>query len=205
MKKISKINDYLRRKQSMVLLFPAGFIVGIILGIFVAKVSVINEFAECWFLLLADVTIHPLYYLCYVFRKRVEQLLFLLVLAFLPFGPALYYFFLLVSCMLLGIVFACFCSVKGLCGFLIAMANCFPQDLFYGIALFYGFDFFYGCWSKIQKNDLGSQKHRDLSVVICGVRMNLFSVLVLVAIIGFISECYVNPFLLKFLVNIILK
>lgn len=205
MRRISKINDYLCRKQSLVILFPVAFVIGAVTGIFISKVTEVKAWIECYFSLLLNVSLNLPHLFVYVLAKRLKHLLLLCVLCFVPFGPVLYHLYIACGCMAIGVVFACVCSLNGMSGVIIAFVNVFPHLIFYGIFLFVGFELYYYCWNKVRGGDLSGQLRRRFYVVISGIKIHLIWVLALVAIMGVVTECYVNPFLLKFFVNILLK
>ena len=205
MKKIRKINEYISRKQGIVFLFPAGFIVGVIIGIIVSKISALKSWVECCCTFLKDVSVVPTCFFVYAMWKRMKQLVLLFLFCFLKVGPFLYCTYIICGCVSLGVIFACFCSVNGIVGVLIAFLSFMPHYLFYCFFLYWGFDLFNFFWSGMNGTDLHSQSHKGLYLRIGGVKVHLAVALTVVAIMGVVSECYVNPFLLKFFINIFMN
>lgn len=204
MKKIRRINEYISRKQGIVILFPAAFIVGVIIGIIVSKISALKSWVESCCTFLKDVSVVPSYFLLYVMWKRMKQFVFIFLLCFLKAGPFLYCIYMVCGCISFGVIFSCFCSINGIAGVLIAFLSFMPHYIFYCFFLYWGYDLFNFIWSGMNGTDLHSQSHKGLYLVISGVKVHLGVVLVVVAIMGVVTECYVNPFLLKFFANFLM-
>lgn len=205
MKKIRGINDGLSRKQNIIILFPAGFIIGVILGFTLFDTEQISNWIECLLTFVIDVSIIPSSFFCYVLWKRLKQFGMLVLFCFMPYGPLMYYSYLLFCLIIYGIVFSCFCNFYGLGGFFVGLASLMPHFILYGIVLYCGYELFICFWSSLHGSDSRSQFKPRLHVCIKGVYIPLIMLVLVVAIIGLVTECYVNPLLVKFFVNIFLK
>ncbi len=194
---MNKLNDFLCRKQGVVLLFPAGFVCGIILGVFAGKIEAVKEIVTFSISLLSDVSLYYPLLLCYVATERFKNFMFLVVCSFLPVGPHLFSLGILFFGGVIGIVFACYACCKGFSGIFFCLMSGFPHFIFYALFCYFGYELFLSVWLRLQKSDLRGQFVRGGYVCIMGLKMNRIAFLIVVAIMGILSECYVNPFILK--------
>lgn len=199
-----KINDILCRKQNIFILFPVGFIMGIICGCFFSKQENVKKIVEQTIALIKDISVYYPLYLCYVLFCRVKWLVAVLTGCFLPIGPYMYcgvIFFLGIA---YGFVIVCFAGSAGFTGIAFCIISLFPHGICYAIILYYGYDLFCLGWFYLSKTDRPGQYFGDKRMIERTVLGKGLLVLTVVAIIGVVTECYVNPFFLKNFVKLFL-
>ncbi|MBQ7973264.1 MAG: hypothetical protein IJ291_07405 [Lachnospiraceae bacterium] len=200
-KKIFGWNDFFGRKQNLLILFPVGFFLGIILGISVFRIASGKEIVASCLSALRDIEIYYPAFLCYVIWARVVDIMFYVIIVFIPPGPMLYFIrvlFLGVQC---GCMITGFAWVEGFTGIAVFILGCFPHWLLYAPALYAGYDYFLVIWSGVHNNDRNSQTknvyfHHTSSHFFKGILL-----LGVVVIIGMLTECYVNSFFVKLFTN----
>lgn len=201
MRRFQRINDILGRGQNLMILFPVGFVLGLVFGILFGKTEQIKEIVAFSIKLLQEVTIYYPLLVLYVLWERCKNLIFLILCSCMPIGPQIYAAIILVLGSILGFECFAFAACEGFSGLTLFLLSFVPQGICYGAVLFYGSDFFLSIWSRIQKSDSRGQESKGEYVSVAGYRIRKTVLLIVVAIMGLVTECYVNPFLLKMCVK----
>ena len=201
MKRNRSINELLSRKQNVFILFPAGFICGVILGALILKEEQLKTVTDFLVKCIKEITVYyPLLFL-YIAYERLKNILFLFMCSCLPFGPYLYACIIALLGMGLGVMMYGFAVCAGFSGIAFVLVSFFPHGIFYCIMFYYGYGYFLLIWMRRQGGDLHSQLVRGESISVYGVKIQKIYIPIVVAIIGVLTECYVNPFFVKMFVN----
>ncbi len=201
MKRNRNINELLSRKQNVIILFPAGFICGVILGAIFIKAEQLNAVTDFIVKCLKEITVYYSLLFLYVAYERIKNIFLLFVCSCLPFGPYLYACILAFLGIQIGVMIYGFASCAGFSGIAFVLVSFFPHGILYLLVLYYGYDIFLAVWMRKQNADSHSQLLKAEPVVVGGVRIQKFFIPIVVAIIGVLTECYVNPFFVKMFAN----
>ncbi len=201
MKRNRNINELLSRKQNVFILFPAGFICGVIFGALILKEEQLKAVPEFLVKCLKEITVYyPLLFL-YVIYERLKNFIFLFFCSFLPLGPYLYVCIIALLGMSVGVMIYGFAVCAGFSGIAFVLVSFFPHGIFYLFMFYYGYDYFLLSWMRRQGADLHSQLVKGEPLMVYGVKIQKLYIPIAVAIMGVLTECYVNPFFVKMFVN----
>lgn len=195
------INDFFCRKHNIFFVFPAGFFFGLFLGMVFGKKEIIGKMIVEMIKIMQDTTLYYPVFFFYVIKERFKHLFFILVCMMVPFGPYAFYGWFTCIFISFGFVLSAFFCNYGFVGVIVVMVSFFPHALFYGLALFWGYDYLHEIWNKKSVGDHIGQFKTKRHINIKNIKINKIYAIFLVAIIGIISECYVNPFIIKLFLN----
>ena len=184
--------------DSKILVFMTGFFLGLVFFYFTGKQLITDTglLSEEYIEPLKHFSMNQSRYLFYIVEVRMKQVLFVLFCSLSVWAGCCLYALLGVAGFQLGILFFAAMYQYGMLGVFYCIFMLLPHGIFYFLA-----------FMKLLNRKLASDKkyyHKDINITYNKVKKIYESVKLILAILlllclGILSECYINPWFMKWI------